>query len=34
MIHASEKEKFEFSGTNGYTARLDASGNSRTEGTR
>jgi hypothetical protein len=25
LIHDSEKEKFNFSGTNGYTARIDAS---------
>jgi hypothetical protein len=28
LIHDSEKEKFNFSGTNGYTARIDASSDS------
>jgi hypothetical protein len=28
LVHDSEKEKFKFSGTNGYTARIDASSDS------
>jgi hypothetical protein len=28
LIHDSKKEKYKFSGTNGYTARIDASSDS------
>jgi hypothetical protein len=31
LTHDSEKEEFEFSGTNGYTARIDTSSDLKKE---